>query len=36
MGQLGLDSVFSEKAEQVNGRAAMMGILVFLATAFVF
>ena len=32
----GLDDVFSEKAEMINGRAAMLGMAVFIATAVVF
>jgi hypothetical protein len=32
----GLNDVFSEKAETINGRAAMLGMGIFLATAVVF
>jgi hypothetical protein len=32
----GLNDVFSEKAETINGRAAMLGMGIFLATAIVF
>ena len=32
----GLDDVFSEKAEMINGRAAMLGLGFFLATATIF
>jgi hypothetical protein len=31
-----LGDVFSEKAELINGRAAMVGMGIFLATAIVF
>ena len=32
----GLGDVFSEKAEMINGRAAMVGMGIFLATATIF
>ena len=32
----GLGDVFSEKAEMINGRAAMLGLGFFLLTATVF
>ena len=32
----GLGDVFSAKAEMVNGRAAMLGMAVFIATATIF
>lgn len=32
----GLDDVFSEKAEMINGRAAMLGMAFFIATATIF
>ena len=31
-----LDDVFSEKAEIINGRAAMLGMGIFLLTATIF
>jgi hypothetical protein len=31
-----LGDVFSEKAEMINGRAAMLGMAVFLTTATIF
>jgi hypothetical protein len=36
MASTGLDAFFTETAETVNGRAAMMGMLVFLLTATLF
>ena len=32
----GLNDVFSEKAEMINGRAAMLGMGIFIATATIF